>query len=84
MNYYPCYNGVILAATAAVFALVESVFMWHTDWNCYETWYGVMLLNSVYFAIYLASTSTHPNAFEWDSQSKYKFFRSSKKILSFG
>ena len=33
-----------------------------------------MLLNSVYFATYLASTSTHPNAFEWDSQSKYKFF----------
>ena len=85
MNYYPCYNGVILAATAAVFALVESVFMWHTDWNWYGTWYGVMLLNSTYFAtLILLLHRLNPNAFERDSQSKCKFLRWSSKILSFG
>ena len=74
MRLYPCYNGVMIIATADVFALVCGVFMWHTDWNWYETWYGVMLLNSVYFATYLASTSTHPNAFEWDSNQNTSSF----------
>ena len=78
MKIYRCYNGVILTATADVFALVCRMFMWHTDWNWYETWYGVMLLNSTYFAtLILLLHRLNPNAFEWDSQSKCKFLRSS-------